>query len=156
MMDPAAPRIPIPSSGAVRLRVRYNECDPMGLAHHASYIEWLELGRTELLRASGLTYRDMEAAGIYLVVTRLEVRYRAPARYDDEVIIETRVSGGGRARIDHEYDAWLADPVGASNGSGRTILLATAATTLACIGADKRPKPLPDWLRAEAHVQSGG
>lgn len=151
MGDPPSlqpPDRPIPREGEVRLRVRYNECDPMGLAHHASYVAWLELGRTDLLRACGVTYRDMEAAKVYLVVTRLEVRYKAPARYDDELAVLTRVSGGGRARIDHAYEVWH----DAGDGRGRSTLCATANSTLACIGPGARPRALPEWLRADRHT----
>ena len=133
--------------GDVQLRVRYCECDPMGVAHHGSYVAWLEIGRTELLRESGVAYRDLEAENVFLVITRLELKYRLPARYDDEVMIMTRVSGGGRARIDHEYEIRRLQP-----GQDRGDLLATGATTLACVNEHGRPQPLPDWLRADAHT----
>lgn len=140
------PSAAIPREGALRVRVRYCECDPMGVAHHASYVAWLEMGRTELLRNCGVSYRDLEAAGVFLVITKLELKYRKPARYDDEVTIITRVTGGGRARIDHEYEVRL---IGA--GEERGELLATATTTLACVDETGRPRALPDWLRADAH-----
>lgn len=138
---PSAPPL---VSGEIRLRVRYCECDPMGVAHHAAYIPWLEMGRTELLRPSGVTYAQMEASGIFLVVARLDIRYKAPARYDDELSLITRVTGGGRARLDHEYELWKYD----GPDAGRTVLLATAGSTLACVNAGGRPDPLPEWLRA--------
>lgn len=147
-VDPnVAPDRPIASSGETRLRVRYAECDPMGVAHHSSYIPWLEIGRTEILRDSGVTYAQMEAGGVLLVVTRLEVAYKAPARYDDEVVVLTRVSGGKRARLDHEYEVWIDK----NDGRGRSVLCATANSTLACVDANGRPKPLPEWIRAAAH-----
>ncbi len=121
------------------IRVRYLECDPMGVAHHASYIAWLEMGRTELLRPSGVSYREMEAAGILLAVTKLEVRYQFPARYDDELTLRTWVSGGGRARIDHEYEI-----VRLGDSSEESV--ARASSTLACIDPEGRPRALPDWL----------
>lgn len=119
----------------------------MGVAHHAAYIPWLEMGRTELLRASGVTYRDLEAAGVFLVVTRLEIAYRRPARYDDTITVITRVTGGGRARIDHAYEVRrLAE----NESTGE--LLASATSTLACVDAAGRPTALPDWLTADAHT----
>ena len=66
----------------IEVRARYPECDPMGVVHHTVYPVWFEMGRTELLRSVGGSYRDLEEAGALLAVTRLEVRYRAPARYD--------------------------------------------------------------------------
>jgi acyl-CoA thioester hydrolase len=143
-----APHRAISDSGETRLRVRYHECDPMGVAHHSSYVAWLEIGRTEILRDSGLTYAQMEAAGVLLVVTRLEIAYKAPARYDDEVVVLTKVSGGKRARLDHEYEVW----VDRNDGRGRSLLCATATSTLACVDRDGRPQPLPEWIRASAHA----
>ncbi len=146
--DPAvAPERTIASSGETRLRVRYAECDPMGVAHHSSYVTWLEIGRTEILRDSGLTYAQMEAAGVLLVVTRLEIAYKAPARYDDEVVVLTEVSGGKRARLDHAYEVWLDK----GDGRGRTVLCAIARSTLACVDGNGRPRPLPEWIRSSAH-----
>lgn len=140
-----APAGAIPTQGTHRLRVRYSECDPMGVTHHAVYPIWLEIGRTELLRASGVTYAQLEAAGALLVVTRLEVRYRLPARYDDELEVLTRVAGGGRARIDHAYEVRR---VGASGVAGD--LCAEATSTIACVDAAGRPCPLPPWLMPAA------
>lgn len=143
-----APTRPIPSLGEVRIRVRYAECDPMNVAHHGSYAAWLEQGRTEMLRAGGVTYAQMERASVFLVITRMAIAYKAPARYDDLVVVVTRVSGGGRARIDHTYELWL----DAEDGRGKSALLATAETTLACVNAEGRPTPLPEWLRASEHA----
>ena len=73
------------------IRVRYAECDPMGVVHHTVYPVWFEMGRTELLRATGASYREFEEQGLFLVVVRLDVRYRQPARYDDELQLHTRL-----------------------------------------------------------------
>ncbi len=86
-----------------RLRVRYDECDPMGFVHHSIYLQYFEIGRTELLRASGGRYRDMEAAGQFVVVVRIDCRYRSPARYDDEIEIQTRIAKVTAAKIIHDY-----------------------------------------------------
>ena len=142
-----APRVPIPSRGTHRFRVRYAECDPMGVVHHGSYATWLEIGRTELLRPAGVTYADLEQAGVLLVVTKLALRYRVPARYDDELEVLTVVTGGGRARIDHAYEVRR---VGASGAAGD--LCAEATSTIACVDDTGRPKPLPEWLTPEAHT----
>ncbi len=75
-----------------RLRVRYAETDQMGVAYHANYLVWMEVGRTDYCRACGLAYRDLEAAGIRLVVTEARARYHAAAHYDDALRIETRLT----------------------------------------------------------------
>ena len=121
-------------AGTIEIRVRYPECDPMGVAHHTAYPVWFEMGRTELLRhGAGLAYRDLEAQGVFFAVTRLDVRYKRPARYDDLLTLQTRVTGTGRAKIEHAYEL-----------SRDGTLLSTATTTVVCLDRDGRPRPLPD------------
>lgn len=74
-----------------RLRARYAETDTMGVVHHAAYVVWLELGRVEWLRANNMSYRMVEAEGVSLAVSALDVQYRSSAVFDDELIIETRL-----------------------------------------------------------------
>src|SRR5260370_27209283 len=91
-------------SGEVSIRVRYAETDRMGLLHHANYLVYFEQGRTELLRAQGLSYRDMEDQGFLLVLTKVAVRYRQPARYDDLLTLRTTVERTTLVKIEHRYD----------------------------------------------------
>ena len=86
--------------GEITIRVRYAETDRMGLLHHANYLVYFEQARTELLRDLGLTYKDMEDAGFLLVVVKVEVRYKLPARYDDLLTIRTSVARITPIRID--------------------------------------------------------
>lgn len=118
----------------------------MGVAHHASFVPWLEMARTEALRTSGRTYAQMEAQGVFLVVTRLEVGYKRPARYDDVLRIVCRASIAGRARLRHEYTISLVEPGdGVRDRLGdRPLVMAT--TELACVDASGRPTPMPRWL----------
>ena len=81
------------------VRVRYPEADPMGRLHHAHLLVYFEMGRTELLRERGLVYADMEARGRFLAIAEVRVRYHAAARYDEELIIETRVREVRGARV---------------------------------------------------------
>ncbi len=75
-----------------RLRVRYAETDQAGVVYHSNYLIWFEVGRVELCRDHGFNYRDMETgADAFLPVIEASVRYRAPAKYDDEIIVRTRV-----------------------------------------------------------------
>jgi acyl-CoA thioester hydrolase len=74
-----------------RLRVRYAETDQAGVVYHSNYLIWFEVGRVELCREYGFNYRDMEAeTDTFLPVTEAHVKYRAPAKYDDEIIVRTR------------------------------------------------------------------
>ncbi len=148
------PTAPTPVMGTLRLRVRYCECDPMGVVHHASFIAWLEMARTELLRATGVTYADMERAGFFLVITKLECRYRRPGRYDDMIEVRTRVVGGSGVKIQHEYEVFAveraAGGVGAEQPAELPQLLVAASTTLACVGRDGKIRALPGFLVAAA------
>jgi acyl-CoA thioester hydrolase len=81
-----------PVTGEARVRVRYAETDQMGVVYHANYFVWFEIGRVELMRQRGLSYKQMEAEdGCGIAVVEATARYKAPARYDDELMIETRV-----------------------------------------------------------------
>jgi len=129
-------------TGLTRLRVRYCECDPMGVAHHAAYVPWLEIGRTELLRESGRTYAKLESEGTLLVVVKLEVRYRRPIRYDDVVEVKTTWSGGSRVKVQHEYEVSVVE----REGQVGVELAAMASTTLGCVDRAGRIQTLPAWL----------
>src|SRR3954447_25819403 len=87
-----------------RTRVRYKETDQMAIAHHANYIVWFEIGRTDLCRATGITYRDIESRGYLLVVVEVGCRYVTPFKYDDEVIIRTSVSEAASRSMKFEYE----------------------------------------------------
>lgn len=125
----------------------------MGVAHHASYIPWLEMGRTELLRDSGVSYATLEQAGVFLVVTSVEMKYRRPVHYDDLVELRTTVSGGSRVKIVHTYELALLEDGGHGGSRATRALgdtLAIGSTTLACVGRDGRIQPLPAWLSPAA------
>src|SRR5262249_35898825 len=119
----------------ITLRVRYAESDAMGVLHHSRYFEYFEIGRTELLRKAGFRYRDLEARGILFVVVKLECRFRAPARYDDEITLTTTITRMTRARIDHAYTL----------KRGATIL-GEATSTLAAANREGKRIKIPDEL----------
>lgn len=119
----------------IEVRVRYPECDPMGVAHHGSYPAWLEIARTELFRQGGMAYRELEAQGVFFAVIDMAIRYRSPARYDDLLSVEVTElpsHGGKRVKVQHTYRI-LRD--------GQ--LLATASTTLACLNRQGKPMAIP-------------
>ncbi len=123
-------------TGEITIRVRYAETDRMGLLHHANYLVYFEQGRTELLRSLGLAYKDLEDQGYLLVLTRAEIRYRSPARYDDLLTLRTIVERTTAVRIDHRYEL-LRDGT----------LIAEGSTTLACVDRDGRVQALPKILK---------
>jgi acyl-CoA thioester hydrolase len=126
----------LPLTGVTEIRVRYAETDRMGLLHHANYLVYFEQARTELLRQQGLTYRDMEDQGFFLVITSVEVKYRSPARYDDVLSIKTTVARTTPVRIEHTY---------AVTCDGRAV--ADGKTTLACVDRAGKLQALPDWFQ---------
>lgn len=126
------------TSGEIQIRVRYAETDQMGLLHHANYLVYFEQARTELLRAGGRTYKDMEAEGFFLVVARLEVKYKLPAHYDDVLTIRTTVTRQSPVRIEHKYEV-LRDGA----------LLAEGFSTLACVDRAGKLCAMPAWLSGE-------
>jgi acyl-CoA thioester hydrolase len=124
-----------PNSLTIPIRVRYYEADPMGYLHHSQYVKFFEMGRIELLRAGGHSYADLERDGVFFVVAKLEVRYRAPARFDDELTLTTTLAKSGPVRLDHRYELMKGDQ-----------LLAEGTTTIACVGADGQLRAIPEGM----------
>jgi acyl-CoA thioester hydrolase len=120
----------------IQIRVRYSETDAMGRLHHANYLNYFEMGRTEQLRSLGQTYREFEESGMLLVITKIAVQYRAAARYDDLLRLVTRTVRATTARIDHQYELFREQE-----------LISTASSTLACVDRDGQVQRLPEWLR---------
>jgi acyl-CoA thioester hydrolase len=119
----------------IRLRVRYAETDQMGVVYHANYLVWMEMGRVELCRTMGARYRDLEEQeGVLLTVAEASCRYHAPARYDDEVTVETSVTRATSRLIEFEYRITSAE-------SG--VKLATGSTTHVFCNRELRPCRLP-------------
>jgi acyl-CoA thioester hydrolase len=128
---------------AIEHRVNYSETDQMGLVYHGNYVVWLDMARTEHLRATGLTYKELEDQGLYLAVTDLRVRYRQPARYDDMLCIRCWVRDLASRRVTFGY---------AVERAATGELLATAETAL--IALDRRhsltriPEHVSDLLQS--------
>lgn len=117
------------------LRVRYPEVDAMGYLHHSRYLQYFEIGRVELLRSLGHSYADLERQGVFFVVTRAEIKYRAPARYDEELSLVTKLMRQTHVRYDHAYELRRGD-----------TLLAEGETTIACVGRDGQVMQIPEAL----------
>ena len=120
----------------IEIRVRYQETDGQRRLHHANYLTYFEMGRTEMLRAHGTTYREFEEAGLFMVVADVSCKYLAPAEYDDLLRLRTRVEKVGFAHIRHAYEVIRG-----------TQVIATGATTVVCVDAAGKIRRLPDWLR---------
>ena len=121
-----------------RVRVRYAETDQMGIVYYANYLVWFEVGRTDLLRLSGWSYREMEVDGYALPVVEAHCEYRQSARYDDELDIVTTGSIFSPVRIKFDYQV-----VRAADGA----MLANGHTVHASLDASGKPRRLPDRIR---------
>lgn len=116
-----------PLVATIRRRVDYSETDQMGVVYHARYLVWLDVARTELLRTTGISYRELETLGLRLAVSEVTVRYRQAARYDDPIRVRVWVRETASRRVTFGY-AVEHDETGA--------LLATATTALLVLDAD--------------------
>jgi acyl-CoA thioester hydrolase len=124
------------------VRVNYSETDQMGVVYHARYLVWLDIARTEHLRRSGMSYRELESAGLRLAVSEVSIRFRQPARYDDPVRIRCWVREVASRRVDFGYAVEHADD---------NRLLATASTSLLALDTamslSRLPPEVMDALR---------
>lgn len=118
-----------------RLRVRYCECDPMGVAHHASYIPWLEETRVALLAHGGHDYATVHSGGLDLAVVDVVARYRRSVRFGDPVVVHAGVAEVSRTLLQIAYLVTVGDDVALS-----------AVTTHACVNREGRPLRVPAWL----------
>ena len=118
---------------------RYVETDQAGIIHHSVYTIWFEMGRTELLRANGLAYKDLEAAGHLFVVAELHIKYRRPARYDQALSLETACTKVTASRVEHSY-------VLTDQATG--AVLAEASTILACVDRQGKVHRMPEFMYA--------
>ena len=119
----------------IEIRVRYQETDGQGRLHHCNFFTYFEMGRTELLRASGITYRQIEEEGWMLVVSEISCKYLLPANYDDVLRLRTSIERTRAASVIHEYRIFRGD-----------TLLAQGRSVLACIDREGRLQRLPDAL----------
>jgi len=124
--------------GRARVRVRYAETDRMGVVYYANYLVWFEVGRTEWLRETGWTYREMERDGISLPVIEAHCEYRQPARYDDEIEIATRGTLVTPVRIRFDYEV-----ARAADGT----IAAVGHTVHAAVDTGGKPCRLPSRVR---------
>jgi len=123
-------------SHEIQIRVRYQETDGQRRVHHANYLNYFEVARTEMLRGSGVTYRDLEDAGVFLVVSEATCSYKAPADYDDLLTIRTWIEKAGGASLRHGYEV-VRD----------TTILARGTTVVVCVDCEGKVQRMPDWLR---------
>ena len=116
---------------------RYAETDKAGVIHHSVYPVWFEMGRTELLRANGIAYKDLEQTGVLFVVVKLCIKYRRPAMYDQELRLETHCSAVTVGKVEHSYRL---------TRSSDSELLAEGSTVLAHVNAEGKVRRIPEFM----------
>lgn len=120
---------------------RYAETDKGGIVHHSVYPIWFEMGRTELLRANGVAYTDIEQVGVFFVVAELNIKYRRAAMYDEKLELQTRCSAVTTCKVQHTYRLTRIRD---------RLLLAEGSTTLACVDAKGKVRRTPEFMRPQA------
>lgn len=122
-----------------RLRVRYSETDQMGVVYYANFFVWFEIGRTDLCRQHGFAYRDMEHQdGLYIMVAETRCRYKAPAHYDEEIVVRTRLRAVRKRVLVFSYEVYREDD---------NMLLAEGETVHVITDREGHPRALPDKYR---------
>jgi acyl-CoA thioester hydrolase len=127
-------------SHTITIVPRYAETDQGGVVHHSVYPVWFEMGRTELLRANGLAYKDLEKAGVFFVVAELRIKYRRPAKYDEKLQLETSCSKVSTSKVEHIYKLTRC-----SDG----VILAEGLSALACVNAKGKVCRIPEFMYPE-------
>ncbi len=134
-LEPGLAQVLAQGFAEARVRVRYAETDQMGVVYHANYLVWFEVGRVEFIRQIGLDYKRMEQdEGALIAVIEAKARYKAPARYDDELAVRTRLNGvrGGIVRFGYEV-VRLAD----------AVVLCEGETVHMVVGRDMKRRGMP-------------
>lgn len=105
----------------------------MGYVHHSRYLQYFEMGRVEALRSLGHAYADLERAGVFFVVVKAEIKFKAPAKYDDELTLITRLVKQTHVRLDHAYELRRGH-----------LLLSEGLTTIACVDRAGQLQQIPE------------
>ncbi|MBN2455151.1 MAG: acyl-CoA thioesterase [Sedimentisphaerales bacterium] len=152
VIDAGTPKVKFPKALTVKSHTitiipRYCETDQAGVVHHSVYPVWFEMGRTELLRENGMAYKDIEKAGVFFVVAQLNIKYRRPAEYDEELELETVCSKVTASRIEHTYKL-----ARCSDGT----LLTEGSSLLACVNRQGKIRRIPEFMypQSQSSVES--
>ncbi len=127
-------------SHTITIMPRYAETDRGGVVHHSAHPVWFEMGRTELLRANGLAYKNLEEAGVFFVVAELHIKYRRAARYDEKLLLQTNCSAVTASKVEHTYKL---------RRSCDGVVLAEGSTILACVDAEGKIRRIPEFMYPE-------
>lgn len=136
-LTPQAPSL----SAEVSLLVRYAECDPLGIVYHSNYFIFFEMARTQQMKDAGFTYIQMTELGAFVVMSEIGAKFRAPARYDDTLVIRATLDKVSSMRIQHVYEILKVLPDGTRQHLGE------GHSTLACVNREGELIPVPTYIR---------
>ena len=134
---------PFEQTHTLEIRVRYHEIDGQGRVHNSQYLNYFERGRVEMLRAHGISYKELESTGLMLVVKTMNIEFHAPALFDDDLLLQTKLEHCHGARIEHHYR--LERP---ANEQSQSSLIVTGRSVIACVDRSGRVRRLPPVLQA--------
>jgi acyl-CoA thioester hydrolase len=149
-------------SCTITIQPRYSETDQGGVVHHSVYPVYFEMGRTELLRANGLAYKNLESVGVFFVIAELRIKYRKPAFYDEQLQLETTCTSVSASKVEHSYKLTRPPKGEVSPASTRLSeagpkadpssgeILAEATSILACVDEHGKVRRIPDFMYPDA------
>jgi acyl-CoA thioester hydrolase len=142
------PKRKIIQSHTITIVPRYAETDKAGVVHHSVYPVWFEMGRTELLRANGLAYKDLEETGVFFVVAELNIKYRKAAFYDEKLQLQTICTGVTAGKVQHSYKLTREDNGPSASPRGE-LIIAEGTSTLACVDSKGKVRRIPEFMYPE-------
>lgn len=128
-------------STEVQLQVRYAECDPLGIVYHSNYFMYFEMARTQQMKDAGYTYIQMTESGVFVVMSEIGAKFRAPARYDDTLLVRATLDKVSSMRIQHKYEVQKLLP----DGTRQFVL--EGWSTLACVNKEGELVNVPSLIR---------
>jgi len=149
--------LPLARTHSIEVRVRYHETDGQGRVHNSQYLNYFERGRVEMLRSCGISYKELEATGLMLVVKTMQIEFHIPAEFDDELRLETVLLHCHGARIEHAYrlvrlETPIETPIQnertSNNSEIAAAVVVTGQSTIACVDRTGRVRRLPPVLQA--------
>ena len=147
------PSVSLARAHSIEVRVRYHETDGQGRVHNSQYLNYFERGRVEMLRSCGISYKELEATGLMLVVKSMQIEFHLPAEFDDDLRLVTTLNHCHGARIEHAYRlvrsvATDSNEIKSTSSDDAEAVIVTGQSVIACVDRTGRVRRLPPVLQA--------
>lgn len=147
------PSVSLTRAHSIEVRVRYHETDGQGRVHNSQYLNYFERGRVEMLRSCGISYKELEATGLMLVVKSMQIEFHLPAEFDDDLRLVTTLNHCHGARIEHAYRlvrsvATDSNEIKSTISDDSEAVIVTGQSVIACVDRTGRVRRLPPVLQA--------